>query len=100
MFNFIKKWFKKEIIVKNVIEFQPIKRPIDKNIMFANEAQAKQFFDLVYNNVVQYFLNQQQEKALVCQDILRDIKTLSDIHGSKINFNATQWVVVARNTQQ
>lgn len=96
----IKNFFKKEIITTQVIEFQPIKREIDKNVMFASEAVAREFFNLIYNEFVQEMLNYNWERAKMCQDILRDVKVLSDIHWSKINFNITTWQIVARNTQQ
>ena len=100
MIKWFKKFFRKEIITTIVVEFQPVKRGVDKNIMFASEAQAKQFFNLVYDNMVQYFLNQEQEKALVCQNILRDIKVLSDIHWSRINFNVNDGQIISTNTHQ
>jgi hypothetical protein len=53
----IKNFFKKEIITTQVIEFQPIKREIDKNVMFASEAIAREFFNLIYNEFVQEMLN-------------------------------------------
>ena len=100
MIKFIKKLFTKTIIVKTVVEFQPVKREIDKNVMFASEAIAREFFNLIYNEMTQEFLNFNQERAKMCQDILRDIKVLSDMHWGKINFNITTWQIVARNTQQ
>lgn len=95
MINWIKKILKINTIV---IEFQPIKRKIDNNILFNNETIAREHFNLIYNEMVQSMLNFETEKTKALQDVLRDYKVLSDIHWSKINFNIVWPQIVSTNT--
>ena len=82
----LKKLFTRKVVYS--FEFEPVKRGVKKEWMFYNETCARARFDFIYDQFVQEMLNYNVERAKVLQDILRDIKLLSDIHGSKIDFSA------------
>ena len=82
------------------IMFEPIKRDLNKDFMFHNKVIARSWFDYLYNNLVMAMLSYDNEKAKLMQELLRDIKVMSDNHWSKIDFNIPAWTKEKSNTAE
>jgi len=79
------KLLRKRLSIPKIV-FEPIKRDIKKDIMFRNEVIAKAWFDFIYSHLVNELLKHDKEKSEMLQQLLIDIKTLSDNNWAKIKF--------------
>lgn len=80
----------KEYLIKKLaipqISFSPKKKWFDKAILFRDEVIAKEYFKFIYDHMVVESLNCDEQKFRCYQQLLIDMKILSDQHWSKIKF--------------
>jgi hypothetical protein len=80
----LKKWlmkiFKLESTVVCAVEFSPIKRDVDKNVLFLNPVISRERYNYVYNVMVSALSEKNYTKFETLQELLSSIKILSNNH--------------------
>lgn len=85
--NFL--WLRTEVVL--LVQFDPIKKEVNKNLLFSDQQIAVEWYKYIYNHLVESMNGYNVEYTKAYQELLRNAVLSSEAHGSKIPFNKIHW---------